>query len=71
METPRISRTLCVRVRGQSSRYAVAVGSVLKYVVIDPASWIAVEFGTLADVVHYIARWEGVEPQDVSVEECR
>jgi hypothetical protein len=70
MEAPRTPRALCVRVRGRPARYVIATGSVLKYAVVDPASWIAVELGTLADAVHYIARWEGVEPQDVSVGEC-
>jgi hypothetical protein len=71
MEAFRVSRALCVKVRGQPSRYTIATGSVLKYAVIETDPWIAIEFGTLADVVHYIARRERAAPEDVSVEECQ
>jgi hypothetical protein len=27
--------------------------------------------GTPADVMHYVARWERAEPEDVKVEECQ
>jgi hypothetical protein len=70
METFHASRALCVRVRGQPSRYTIATGSILRYAVIETGSWIAVEFGTLADVIHYVARRERAAPEDISVEEC-
>ena len=50
------------------SRYVIATGSVLRYAVIETDPWIAVEFGTVADAVHYVARRERVAPEDVSVE---
>jgi hypothetical protein len=70
METARLPRALCVKVRGRPSRYAIATGGVLKYAVIETDPWIAVEFGTLADAVQYIARRERAAPEDVTVGEC-
>jgi len=70
METPRVSRALCARVRGQPSRYVITAGSVLRYAVIETDPWIAVELGTLADAVQYIAKRERVAPEEVSAEEC-
>jgi hypothetical protein len=73
MEHLKVSRALCVSVRGRRlQRYAVIVGSgPWRYALIDARQWITVMLGTPADVIHYVARWERAAPEDVSVVECQ